>query len=88
MNIRFSTFYASPCDVEVFEINNIKADLEDFGEKNLDSLGNYTCSLRGFTPFLPTDEVLEKYKISLRDYREVIEVLNEGFNYGRCAWCS
>lgn len=87
MKLEIRAYSALPCEDEVFTINGIEASKDDFGEVNVKGIGNYSCLLMGFTPKMPTENVLKKYNISLDDYDEIVEQLNELFSFGECCWC-
>lgn len=87
MKLEIRAYSALPCEDEVFTINGIEASKDDFGKVNAKGIGNYSCLLMGFTPKMPTENVLKKYNISLDDYDEIVEQLNELFSFGECCWC-
>lgn len=77
--------------MKIFEINGIEADYEDFGEKrDLDPKNRpyYGCGNMAFVPKDPTEEILNKYNISVYDYDEICDKLETHLSFGRCAWCS
>lgn len=77
-----------PCGLEIFEINNKEADIEDFGEiERWGSCMNYTCS-QTFKYKLPTDKVLEKYGITLEEYSIVCNELENLLEVTNCGMCS
>lgn len=77
-----------PCSLEIFRINGIDADVDDFGERirGGDCFEN-TCSQK-FEHKLPTDEVLAKYGITLSEYSEVCEELSDKLRVIGCGMCS
>lgn len=78
------------CWAEVFRINGIEADAEEFGEKydaSPSSAEDYSCGDMRFFPSLPTDEILNKFSITLSDYNIICEKL-DGLSFGCCGWCS
>nr|DAQ28021.1 MAG TPA: Golgin subfamily A member 7/ERF4 family [Caudoviricetes sp.] len=87
MKLEIRAYSGLPCEDEVFTINGIEASKDDFGEVNMEGIGNYSCLLMGFMPKMPKESVLKKYNISLNDYEEIVEQLNELFSYGKCSWC-
>nr|DAR87641.1 MAG TPA: Golgin subfamily A member 7/ERF4 family [Caudoviricetes sp.]DAX62841.1 MAG TPA: Golgin subfamily A member 7/ERF4 family [Caudoviricetes sp.] len=87
MKLEIRVYSSLPCEDEVFTINGIEASKDDFGEVNVEGIGNYSCLLMGFTPKMPKQGVLDKYKITLDEYEEIIEQLNDTFCYGKCSWC-
>ena len=77
----------APCYSEVFTINSKKAVTSDFGDTKAIGLGDYTCGFDGFVGKAPTDEVLEKYQITTKEYAEIVERLNTVLDYGVCNMC-
>ena len=77
-----------PCSLSKFEINGIRADVEDFGETNVSGdCMEGTCH-SWFTPKLPVYEVLHKYGINLDGYSKICEDLEDKLYVGGCGWCS
>ena len=87
MVLEISTYRSLPCTEEKFFINGIKASLEDFGEVDVEGLGNYQCMLAGFKAKMPSSEILKKYGITVDEYAELVDKLNDAFLYGICSWC-
>lgn len=89
MNIEIKTMKPGlPCELEIFKINDIEADIEDFGEtERSGNCMDYTCS-QTFNPKFPTEEVLEKYGINLKDYSEICDRLKDELHVPRCGTCS
>lgn len=78
------------CETEVFQINGVDADWEDFGEKcdTQRTLAQpYACADMQFTRVPATPEILKKYKIDKDEYNMVCEALEEKLSFGRCGWC-
>ena len=83
--------YGCLCELSTFEINNIKADYDDFGEKydhDSYSAEEYCCGDMQFDGKQSTPEILAKYSITQSEYDEVVSVLTEKLSFGRCGWCS
>lgn len=83
--------YSALCELKTFTINGVDAEYEDFGTKedrNPMSAEPYCCADMRFIPDLPTDEVLKKYGITVNEYDEVCDRLNQELSFGRCGWCS
>ena len=78
------------CKLEIFTINDIKADIADFGKiKDLDpkNTHEYGC---GKTQFIPRDftwDILNKYNITDKEYYKVCEVLKETISFDGCTEC-
>lgn len=82
--------YSALCELQEFSINGIKADYNDFGSKGdrgWRDAEDYCCGDMQFTPQLPTQKVLDKYKINVDEYNMVCEKL-DCLSFGCCGWCS
>ena len=82
--------YGALCSTSIFKINGIDADSNDFGSQSdtdPDSAEDYACGNMEFIPHLPTQEVLDKYKITSSEYLEIASKLGEGLSFGSCGWC-
>ena len=78
------------CYCPVFTIRGKKADESDFGEgEDLDELNRppHGCGNKHFKVKLPSQKVLDKYGITVDEYAQVAEVLEEGLSFGRCRLC-
>jgi hypothetical protein len=83
-------YHALPCSCETFTINGERADKDDFGstcDMDPDNAPEYGCGNRLFIPKMPTDEVLAKYFINLKEYAEICEKLKDMLAVGECGWC-
>ena len=89
MNIEIKTMRPGlPCELETFKINGIEAEIEDFGEtERSGSCMNSTCS-QTFKFKLPTEEVLERYHINLKEYSEICDRLEDELYIPGCGMCS
>jgi len=88
MDITIEQYRYLPCTLSEFKINNIDANVSDFGETESEgSPFNNGCRVR-FKVKLPTDEVLNKYKINLNDYSTICERLGEVLDIYNCGYCS
>lgn len=77
-----------PCALEVFTVNGISADKDDFGETEQDySDEPYTCVNLHFVPKLPTKETLDKYKIDIEEYSEICDALENELYVSYCGLC-
>ena len=79
------------CTTKTFKINGIDADTDDFGENNDHDEANaeaYCCGNMHFDPKLPTEEVLNKYKITVGEYGTICNELESKLSFGNCGWCS
>lgn len=89
MNIKLEV-YDALCETAVFEINGIKADYGDFGDKydtDPENAYEYCCGNMQFIPQPATQEILDKYKITLEEYNEICKML-DALSFGECGWCS
>jgi len=84
--------YKMLCDLEVFKINGIRADKEDFGtqeDRAPEEAEPWCCGDMQFEGFSsPTKEVLSKYKISEKEYYEIVGKLETVLSFGYCGLCS
>ena len=60
-------------ELEVFEINGKKADIEDFGQYNVEQ--------SKFYPKLPTSIILSKYDINVDNYKVIAELLEKRLHF-------
>lgn len=93
MTYEFKARDNMPCEAEVFKINGIDADMDDFGGVNLghipwldDDEDMTECEMNGFFGEQPTEEILEKYGITEEEYDEILDNLNGEF-FGKCSAC-
>lgn len=90
MEIEIKPYYALPCSLEVFTINGKEADESDFGDSGDDSPGTaepYGCGDHRFHGKMPTQKILDKYKISVDEYSTIVSELEEKLAVGSCGWC-
>lgn len=83
----FKTYKDLPCEIEVFRVNGVRAELDDFCILVVDQSQGCFCNIRGIYPFSPKDSVLNKYKISHEEYQEILSRIESSFDYGHCSWC-
>ena len=68
--------YGCLCSLSKFEINGIKADYDDFGDKydhDTENAEDYACGDMRFDSKPPTKEVLNTYGINEEEYYEICE---------------
>ena len=86
------TFCGCFCATDEFEINGVKADEYDFGDKEDECPSNAPedggCGNMTFTTKEPTEAVLRKYKITKEEYYTIAAKLGYMLSYGRCNWCA
>ena len=80
------------CYCPIFSVKGIKADEDDFGEKDdldrhCEDKPEHGCGNMTFTPKPATQKVLDKYGITVDEYNEIASVLEEGLSFGRCRLC-
>lgn len=79
------------CVTEIFRINGIEADSDDFGvqgdEAFDDAVEDDDCGDMQFARTEPTADVLAKYGITKTEYHAVAEKLEEGLSFGSCGLC-
>ena len=83
------------CALETFTINGEKADSDDFGfsyDECPENADDYGCGNKIFMPYeLGSKEFKAckaKYKISTREYMEIVAKLKEELDFGHCSLCS
>lgn len=83
--------YSACCSLKVFKINGIKADSSDFGhQEDVDETNapDYGCGNMQFISKHATQDVLDKYDITVEDYNEILNELDRCLSFGYCALCS
>ncbi len=89
MNLKFEV-YDYLCKMKEFEINGVEADYEDFGstcDEDYENAEDYSCGNMKFTRENATDEILKKYNISIEEYNEICDKLDDGLSFGLCGQC-
>ncbi len=82
--------YGALCSTQVFEINGIDADSDDFGsqcDEDEENAEEYACGDMQFTRQDSSKEILDKYSITQDEYDEIATKLEEGLSFGCCGWC-
>lgn len=82
--------YKVLCELSIFEINGISADYDDFGDKydaDRENAEEYGCGNMKFFPKPVTNEVLNKYNISIDEYNKITLELEDKLSFGACGWC-
>lgn len=96
--INIVPYGALPCEAATFEVNGIKGCKSDFGHNS--DVGsfdyeygpwddeNWSCADNQFEPHTDIpDGVLEKYKITEQEYRDIQDKCSSIFSVGGCGWC-
>lgn len=89
MKVEFEMFDAV-CAHKIFKINNINATYEDFGEqfdRSPEEAEPYGCGDMRFTSKPATQDILNKYKITVEEYNQICEMLEDKMSWGCCGWC-
>lgn len=83
--------YEWGCGAEVFMINDIDADTDDFGEmvdSDAENAPEYGCGNRKFVAkYKPTEDILTKYHITSNEYFDICEKLESILYVGKCSLC-
>lgn len=82
--------YGYLCATCVFSVNGIAANKDDFGsqyDNDKENAEDYGCGDMKFERREYTQEVLDKYNITVDQYYEIASKLEEGLSFGRCGWC-
>ena len=83
--------YGALCSTSVFKINGIDADSDDFGsqgDNDKDGAEDYGCGDMTFERNQPGNAILEKYKITEKEYHQIAQKLEDGLSFGSCGWCA
>lgn len=82
--------YDSLCFLKTFIINGIEAEEYDFVIKNdTDPENAYEgCGYMEGEAIPATAEILEKYNITLDEYKQISEEAAKAVSFGCCGWCS
>ncbi len=89
MKLEFEV-YECLCEPKIFKINDVYADYNDFGSKEDTfpvSAYSYMCENMQFISKLPTQTVLDKYRITVDEYHSICDRLETDLSFGRCGWC-
>jgi len=85
------TPYGALCALATFLINDIPADVEDFGDKydtEPENAEPYGCGNMQFIAKAPTPEILAKYRITVEQYLVICQKLDAALSFGTCGWCT
>jgi len=90
-------FYDALCATNIFTINGVDADYEDFGikyDRDSEKIEYYGCNAEDcvcgdmrFTGMPSTPKILAKYKITEDEYQKVVSKLEDGLSFGCCSLC-
>ncbi len=89
MNLEIKVFSAL-CHLEIFTVNGITADEDDFVEKHdrsFDEAEEHACGDMQANVIKSTKEVLKKYQITEDEYQNIGEEVADLLSFGFCGWC-
>ena len=78
------------CRPSSFTVKGKSADENDFGEqydRDLSNVERWSCADMHFTPKPAIDAVLKKYSLTVGEYNEICEALEEKLSFGCCSLC-
>jgi hypothetical protein len=81
-------YHALPCELELFKVKGKDAKQEEFVICSSESDDNYGCSSHTAHAKMPTEEILQKYNLSLKEYGTVATAVAVELTFGGCGWCS
>lgn len=103
MKVVFEQYDALPCCAKTFIINDIEADIDDFGfsetsnhvwdDFGFEDLDRWGCRDRVWYTWLKDGEgeswepVLKKYGINKEELWEITDMLESLLSIGNCGWC-
>jgi hypothetical protein len=90
MKLEIVPYDALPCALATFTINDMDASADDFGSGCDDSpeeAEEYGCGDHQFHAKMPTQKILDKYKITPDEYSEICAELESRLYVGSCGWC-
>lgn len=83
-------FYDTFCATKKFLINDIPAQVEEFGVQYDDEHENvkgYGCSNMRFYRDEPDPITMEKYHLSESEWEALCDLLEENLSFGTCSYC-
>lgn len=96
--VEIEAYNALPCELKVFTINGIKADYSDFGYSyddrdeieydDYDEIARWGCLNRRFIANRRNaKKCMEKYNITIDEFNDICDRLEEVLSVGCCGWC-
>lgn len=80
------------CGLQKFVVNGVKAIEGDFGmgfDERPDEATEFGCGCRRFIGYgRPKHGVLEKYNLTINDYRYICSQLESALSVGKCQFCA
>ena len=90
-DIVIKPYHALPCELEMFYIKGKKAYEEDFGhghDVSPEEAEPYGCGCWRFRADLKkAPEAMKKYGLTLEEFIEVCDMLEDALYVGECGWC-
>lgn len=82
--------FGALCATKAFKINGVEASSDDFGnqeDEDRENAEDYGCVNMQFTRKPPEEGVLRRYGITVGEYEDIAEQLEEKLSFGCCGWC-
>lgn len=82
--------YDCLCELSKFIINWIDADYDDFWDKydrHTEEAEEYWCWYMQFEWCTYTQDILDKYNISIEDYNKIVTILEDKLSFWCCWRC-
>ena len=83
--------FGALCSLKKFVINGIVANSCDFVDNydhSPETVEDYSCGNMQADIIPATSDVLEKYKITIDEYKEIADKVAEEVSFGCCDWCA
>lgn len=95
MDLELKSYYALPCEMEIFTINGQEAEVSDFGftsrystADNDEAMERWGCPHRVWRRNIDTCEMaLHKYNITYSDWNLICDKLECMLTFDNCGWC-
>lgn len=88
MKLIIEPYDGMPCTLRRFIVNDIKADIEDFGYMDWEDDNFYECINHRFIGFdKPKTEVLKKYNIKKTEFDSICYKLQKALYIDSCQRC-
>lgn len=91
--IKIEPYSALPCSLMIFTIDDMDAIDTDFGfggDKNPWEAEEYGCADWYFERYTNNEEIkrcMDKYSLTLEEYKEISSILEQVLYVGECGWC-
>lgn len=91
MQVVVEPYESLPCELRVFKINGIEADVSDFGficDDCPETAEEYGCGdMRFHSDLKRATQAMRKYNIKLEQFIKICEKLESVLCVGKCGWC-